>query len=105
MEEWYSLSEASRKMGKERGYVSAWIRNHPEVMPKEMLRKVGDANLTLISDSGIDVIKSTPRKKESVQVRNNGSHMDYLEGLVPGVTLMNSILNGGVPKFYCFDAI
>lgn len=105
MEEWYSLSEASRKMGKERGYVSAWIRNHPEVMPKEMLRKVGDANLTLISDSGIDLIKSTPRKKESVQVRNNGSHLDYLEGLVPGVTLMNSILNGGVLKFYCFDAI
>lgn len=68
MEEWYSLSEASRKMGKERGYVSAWIRNHPEVMPKEMLRKVGDANLTLISDSGIDLIKSTPRKKEIVRI-------------------------------------
>lgn len=103
MSEWYSLAEASRVLGKEKTYVSQWVRSHPDDIPADMIKTISGTNVKLISESGLEIIKNKPRKKESVRVRNSSSHKDYLEGQFPSVTLLYSILNGMRAKFYCFS--
>lgn len=59
-EQWYSLSEASRRLGYSRSYISLWIRRHGETLPKEMFFEIGGKKV--ISEQGIEFIKNNTKK-------------------------------------------
>lgn len=59
-EQWYSLSEASRRLGYSRSYISLWIRRHGETLPKEMFFEIGEKKV--ISEQGIEFIKNNTKK-------------------------------------------
>lgn len=61
---WHSLSQASRILGKDRSYVSKWLIRH-ETLPDNMVMEIGNAKV--INDSGIQwIIEHT--KKEDVHI-------------------------------------
>lgn len=64
---WYSLSEASRKIGRSRAYFSSIKTNHPEYFENVEVKKIGD-NL-VINQHGIEeVLKHV--KKVGDRLRN-----------------------------------
>lgn len=65
-DEWFSLNEASRSIGKSKGYFSTTRTRHPEYFQNIELKQVGDT--IIISQEGIDeVLKHI--KKEGDRLR------------------------------------
>lgn len=59
-EHWYSLSEASRILGRSRNYTSLWLKRHGSTMPKEMTFEIGGKKV--ISQEGVEFIKNNTKK-------------------------------------------
>ena len=65
-DKWFSLNEASRSIGKSKGYFSTTRTRHPEYFQNVELKQVGDT--IIISQEGIDeVLKHI--KKEGDRLR------------------------------------
>lgn len=91
-QEWFSLAQASAKLGKGSTYVSVWLRRHPDELPSEMLMETG--KVKLISEYGIEWIKKHI-KKEGVLVSNSSANEDkHLKHTLLGVTLLMIYFTG-----------
>lgn len=60
MEQWYSLSEGSRKLGYSRNYINMWLLRHGKFLPKEMIFEIGGRKV--ISEQGIEFIRNNTKK-------------------------------------------
>lgn len=87
---WHSLSQASRILGKDRSYVSKWLIRH-EPLPDNMIMEIGNAKV--INDSGIQWIIEHTKKGGVLKSRVSAIEDKFLKLTVLGNTL-RTILHG-----------
>lgn len=86
VEKWYNLSKASEELGFGSTYVSVWLRRHKNEIPDGLILQSG--NSKLLSDEGIEWLKSHI-KKGGVLANNSSVCEDkYLKLTVLGNTLL-----------------
>lgn len=88
--EWHTLAEASRMLGKNNRYVSNWIKHHDN-FPEPMLMDISGQKF--IHDKGIQWISENTKKGGVLKSRASAIEDKFLKLTVLGNTL-RTILHG-----------